>query len=55
MLLTEISQQGPFRVVAHINIPSYDDSINTKVLDLWIDKPNTYFDIYIIITIIRIE
>lgn len=31
---------------AHINIPSYDGSINTKVLDLWIEQLNIYFDLY---------
>lgn len=35
-----------FRVEARINIPSYDGSINTEILDSWMDQLETYFDLY---------
>lgn len=36
----------PFWAEARINIPSYDGSINTEVLDSWIYQLDTYFDLY---------
>ena len=33
----------PFQVEARIDIPSYDGSINAKMLHVWLDQLDTYF------------
>lgn len=36
----------PFKVEAKIDIPSFDNAVNAKKLDTWIDQQETYFTLY---------
>ena len=36
----------PFKVEAHINLPTFDGTINAEKLDTWLAQLETYFTLY---------